>query len=108
MKSSMLAALRLALAACTSQQAPAPPAATPTPGIASTAPRPRIGIPNPASVSCTEQGGRVDLRRDPAGNIYGACLFPDGRECEEWALFRDHQCVAPPRPGTAGSAPGAE
>jgi hypothetical protein len=104
MKSFMLAALILVLAACTSQQAPPPPAATPVPGIASTAPRPRIGIPNPASVNCTEQGGRVDLRRDAARNIYGVCLFPDGRECEEWALFRDHQCVAQLRPATAASA----
>jgi putative hemolysin len=102
MKSSIFAALTLTLAACTSQQAP-PPAATPTPGIASTAPRPRIGMPNPASVSCTEQGGRVNLRRDAAGNLYGVCLFPDGRECEEWALFRDHQCVAPPKPATASN-----
>ncbi|WP_445146309.1 putative hemolysin [Dyella sp. Tek66A03] len=104
MKSSMLAVLVLALAACTSQRAPPPPATTSVPGIASTAPRPRIGIPNPASVNCTEQGGRVDLRRDPAGIIYGVCLLPDGRECEEWALFRNRQCVAPPRPTTAGSA----
>ncbi|WP_266181115.1 putative hemolysin [Dyella humicola] len=102
MKSAILATLMLMLAACTSQQAP-PPAAPPTPGIASSAPRPRIGIPNPASVSCTEQGGRVNLRRDAAGNIYGVCLFPDGRECEEWALFRDHQCVAPPKPASASS-----
>ena len=102
MKSSILAAFMLVLAACTSQQAP-PPAATPAPGIASTAPRPRIGIPNPASVNCTEQGGRVDLRRDATRNVYGVCLFPDGRECEEWALFRDHQCVAPAQPAGASS-----
>lgn len=53
------------------------------------------GMANPASVACIQQGGKLDLRQDAAGNISGICVFPDGRQCEEWALFRDHQCVMP-------------
>ena len=29
------------------------------------------------------------------GGTYGVCLFADGRQCEEWALFRDKKCVLP-------------
>ena len=29
------------------------------------------------------------------GGEYGVCVFDDGRQCEEWALFRDKRCVAP-------------
>ncbi|WP_163311789.1 DUF333 domain-containing protein, partial [Enterobacter cloacae] len=25
----------------------------------------------------------------------GMCHLPDGRICEEWALFRDNRCVPP-------------
>jgi hypothetical protein len=53
-------------------------------------------MPNPASVFCEEQGGQVDIRTENGGQV-GYCLFPDGSECEEWALFRG-ECV----PGSAG------
>jgi putative hemolysin len=46
------------------------------------------GLPNPASVYCEEQGYRVEIRTDDEGNQYGACVFPDGSECDEWAFFR--------------------
>ncbi len=49
---------------------------------------PRVGIPNPASVNCIKQGGRLELRSSANGGSYGVCLFSGGRECEEWALFR--------------------
>jgi putative hemolysin len=52
------------------------------------------GMPNPASVYCAEQGGTLEIRSDSAGNQYGMCLFSDGRECEEWALFQDGVCQA--------------
>jgi uncharacterized protein len=81
MKSLMPAALATLLAAC----------ATPP----ETKPIATVGLPNPASVSCTEKGGRVDLRPDAKGNVSGICVFADGRACEEWALYRDHRCVAP-------------
>lgn len=47
-----------------------------------------VGLPNPASVYCTEQGGVLEMRTDADGGQYGVCLFNDGSECEEWAFFR--------------------
>ncbi|MES2833481.1 MAG: DUF333 domain-containing protein [Pseudomonadota bacterium] len=55
---------------------------------------PAVGMANPASVSCIDNGGRSEIRNTPAGQA-GVCVFEDGRRCEEWALFRDHRCVAP-------------
>lgn len=51
-------------------------------------PKENIGLPNPASVYCEENGGRLDLRADADGGVRGICVFPDGSECEEWAYFR--------------------
>lgn len=45
-------------------------------------------IPNPASVYCEQNGGRLDFREDTEGGVVGFCLFADGSECEEWAFFR--------------------
>ena len=82
MKLVITALLVCALAACaTPQTAPSDAGNT--------------GLANPASTYCVQQGGRLDLRKDAAGNVGGICVFKDGRACEEWALFRDHQCVAP-------------
>lgn len=47
-----------------------------------------VGLPNPASVYCEEQGGTLDFRYDEDGNQYGICVFEDGSQCEEWAFFR--------------------
>ena len=47
-----------------------------------------VGLPNPASVYCEEQGGTLELRADADGGVYGVCIFADGSECEEWANFR--------------------
>ncbi len=58
--------------------------------IQSKGPQP-IGMANPASKYCVEQGGKLDIRKDAQGNEYGVCMFPDGTECEEWAFFRG-QC----------------
>jgi putative hemolysin len=46
------------------------------------------GLANPASVYCEEQGGRVEIRNDENGNQVGICVFPDGREVDEWAYYR--------------------
>ena len=46
-----------------------------------------VGMANPASVYCEEQGGRVEIRQGPNGQI-GYCHLPDGRVVEEWELFR--------------------
>lgn len=45
-------------------------------------------MPNPASVFCEDNGGKVDLRTDETGAVAGVCVFPDGSECDEWAYFR--------------------
>jgi len=47
-----------------------------------------IGMANPASVYCEEQGGRLEIRTDDSGGQAGYCIFADGSECEEWAFFR--------------------
>ena len=49
---------------------------------------PNTGIPNPASVYCTDQGGRLEIRTDASGGQQGICVFTDGSECDEWAFFR--------------------
>ena len=47
-----------------------------------------IGMANPASVYCEEQGGWLEIRTADDGGQYGVCIFSDGSECEEWAFFR--------------------
>jgi len=47
-----------------------------------------VGMANPASVFCEEQGGDLDVRKDDAGNETGFCVFEDGTEVEEWAYYR--------------------
>lgn len=55
----------------------------------SAAPAPAAGIANPASVNCGKAGGKTVIRKDAkTGGERGFCVFPDGSECEEWALFR--------------------
>lgn len=51
----------------------------------------QTGMANPASVHCVQAGGQLALQKDQAGNEYGLCRLPDGREVEEWALFRQDQ-----------------
>jgi putative hemolysin len=52
---------------------------------------PVSSLANPASVFCEEHAGRVETRDTDGGQV-GWCVFPDGRECEEWAFFRG-ECV---------------
>lgn len=47
-----------------------------------------VGMANPASVNCAENGGTVEMKTDESGGQYGMCVFPDGKQCEEWAMFR--------------------
>ena len=67
--------------------------------LADEAPKPpgNVGIANPASVACIQRGGRSEIRTMADGGQAGYCHLPDGRICEEWALFRDDRCVLPPR-----------
>jgi putative hemolysin len=47
-----------------------------------------VGIANPASVFCVEQGGTSEIRTDAQGGQSGYCVFQGGSECEEWAFMR--------------------
>jgi putative hemolysin len=60
-----------------------------------------VGMPNPASVHCIKENGKLEIRKGPGGGEYGMCVFKDGSECDEWKLFRG-EC----KPGShAGEAP---
>jgi len=50
--------------------------------------KPKTELPNPASVYCEENGGKLEIREDESGGQIGICVFPDGSECEEWAFMR--------------------
>ncbi|MHB1357708.1 MAG: putative hemolysin [Anaerolineae bacterium] len=71
--------LLVALTACTSFQAQAPDTGTEVP---------QAGIPNPASVYCTQQGNKLEIRTADDGSQQGICVFPDGSTCDEWAYYR--------------------
>jgi putative hemolysin len=75
---------------------------TPTP---TQAPAP-AGLPNPASVYCEQQGGRLEIRSDASGNQTGYCHLADGSECEEWAYFRG-DCPAATATVAASPTPSA-
>lgn len=48
---------------------------------------PKIGMANPASVYCAQQGGKSEQVTTEAGQRSN-CHLPDGRVVEEWALYR--------------------
>ena len=52
-----------------------------------------VGIANPASEHCVEQGGTSETRTAEDGSEYGMCVFPDGSEYDEWALYRGEVSV---------------
>lgn len=52
-------------------------------------PAPMVGMANPASVFCVQQGGKLRMVKTERGE-HGICVLPDGREIEEWAFFRQH------------------
>ena len=47
-----------------------------------------IGMANPASVYCVEQGGESIIKQDKDGSEYGICKFKDGKEVDEWEFYR--------------------
>lgn len=51
-------------------------------------PKADANMPNPASVYCEQNDGRLDLRQDASGGVTGICVFDDGSECDEWAFYR--------------------
>ena len=83
---SIILVLVLLVSGCTQQAAT--PAGTTTP----TATQTSVGMANPASVSCGQAGGTVEIKKDATGNEYGMCTFKNGTSCEEWALYRGEGC----------------
>ena len=71
----------MALTACTALQTQAAPDSAAT-GM------PQAGMPNPASVYCTQNGNKLEIRTVADGSQNGICVFPDGTTCDEWAHFR--------------------
>jgi len=67
---------------------------TPTPGAFESP----LGIPNPASQFCEEQGHTLEIRTAADGGQIGYCLFADGTECEEWAFYRGECQPGMPKP----------
>jgi putative hemolysin len=55
---------------------------------AQVSPTPQANMPNPASVYCEQQGGRLDIVTAADGSQSGVCVFPDGSQCDEWAYYR--------------------
>lgn len=94
-------ALMLLVTGCDATPQPEP-TATP-PAASPVAP----GIPNPASVYCGQNGGRLEIRRDAQGNETGYCIFVDGSECEEWAFFRGECQPGVPPTNTPSAEPAA-
>ena len=47
-----------------------------------------VGLPNPAAVNCINTGGSLQTRDATDGSQTTYCVFPDGLECEQWAMFR--------------------
>jgi putative hemolysin len=52
-----------------------------------------VGLANPASVYCEENGGTLTIVTAEDGSQSGICTLPDGTECDEWAFFRG-ECPA--------------
>jgi putative hemolysin len=86
--------LLMALTAC------AAPQTQTAPELAATD-MPQAGIPNPASVYCTQNGNKLEIHADADGSQNGICIFPDGGACDEWAYYRG-EC------GPTGSSSGTE
>ncbi len=83
MRTLMIAIFLAAFTACTAPQSQMP-AAT------STAEAPQVGLPNPTSVHCKQNGNKLVAAADASQN--GLCVFPDGSACDEWAYYRGECC----------------
>jgi putative hemolysin len=65
---------------------------------------PQANMPNPASVYCTQQGNKLEIRTAADGGQSGICVFPDGSICDEWAYYQgecDPAAKNSPTPTTA-------
>ena len=72
----ILSGLLLSVSACTA-----------TKSVSENSLTPKIGMPNPASKFCIDQGGRLDVRDEANGQV-GYCTLKDGQVIEEWTFFR--------------------
>lgn len=82
------------LASCSAPQAQ-PTAAVTDADVLVPPETPGAYLPNPASVFCEQQGNRLEIRTASDGSQSGACIFPNGSECDEWAYFRGECKLAP-------------
>ncbi len=60
-----------------------------------------VEMANPAAGYCVEKGGKDEIRTAADGSQSGACVFPDGSECDEWAFFRGECAPASQNPSGA-------
>lgn len=62
-------------------------------GACASAPKPMLLDPNaaraasPASLNCTQNNGRLEIRQTPEGEK-ADCILPSGKRCDEWEMFR--------------------
>jgi uncharacterized protein len=76
----MVICVGLTTAACGSDETPSDPTTPPT----GTGP---VGLANPASEFCVEQGGSVEIADEADGQV-GYCNLPDGTRIDEWEYYR--------------------
>jgi putative hemolysin len=55
--------------------------------IIKTSEKAMMKVANPASTNCVSANGKLQIA-EKSGGQYGICVFPDGKQCEEWAMFR--------------------
>jgi putative hemolysin len=51
-------------------------------------PQTPVGLSNPASVYCEQNGNTLEIVTAADGSQSGRCVFPDGSVCDEWAYYR--------------------
>lgn len=51
-----------------------------------------VGMANPASTFCVDQGGESVIVTAADGSQSGVCRFADGRKCDEWSFYRSKTC----------------
>ncbi|MBM3123632.1 MAG: DUF333 domain-containing protein [Chloroflexi bacterium] len=86
----------MALTACAAL--PTQPVPEPTP---TDTPLAEAGMANPASVYCTQQGNKHEIRTANDGSPSGICIFPDGSTCDEWVYFKG-ECAPAGSGGSTG------
>jgi putative hemolysin len=67
----------------------------------------QVGIPNPASVYCTQNGNKLEIHTVADGSQNGICVFPDGSACDEWAYYRGECGLAAQKSPTPAMTVGA-